>query len=429
MDWTGTNPGAMGSQENGPRRGGLRIAFSESIDAGVTAGMVPDVVRVIRLINIWAFSTFFFYEFYAAYGIWIGSTVFTAASTIAAGSHIAVMVCLKRRLYNAASLIFITCPAGFVVFATVYLPEETYSILFFVMILFAVFLDTPVGMWRKMVWVVVTLCALCLGMFYLSNRYVHVIGLPRDRLEVAAYSAIFGTMLGLAALGFIARYTIRISEGELLEERRRTEGLLMNILPEKIVCRLKEHPGAIADEYPGVTIMFADIVDFTRLASGMAPEEVVDFLNSVFSMMDNLADRRGLEKVKTIGDAYMVAAGVPEPRPDHVEAIAEMALDISWLLENLEAPDGSPVKLRIGINTGAVAAGVIGRRKFAYDIWGDTVNMASRMESGGVDGEIQVTEAVVSALQGRYRFEYRGEMDVKGVGAVRTWLLKGRAAG
>jgi guanylate cyclase len=216
-------------------------------------------------------------------------------------------------------------------------------------------------------------------------------------------------------------------EHQLLQaERAKSERLLVNILPAPIAERLKRSDAAIADAFGEVTILFSDIVDFTRLSARTSPAELVAFLNEIFSRLDELADRHGIEKIKTIGDAYMAAAGLPAPRSDHADAIAEMALDMRDSFAQFRWPDGNPLKMRIGINSGPVVAGVIGRRKFIYDLWGDAVNLASRMESHGLAGEIHVSEETHRRLGDRYVFESRGTMHVKGKGELRTWLLTGR---
>ncbi len=215
----------------------------------------------------------------------------------------------------------------------------------------------------------------------------------------------------------------------LQEEQTRSERLLRNVLPAPIAERLKRDPRAIADGFNEATVLFADIVDFTRLSAGMTPEALVSWLNDLFTVFDRLTERYGLEKIKTIGDAYMVVAGLPAPRPDHVQAVADMALDIQRELATRHNPAGGPVRMRIGINTGPVVAGVIGTRKFIYDLWGDTVNTASRMESHGLSGEIQVTEAVYARLREAYEFGERRVVEVKGKGPMRTYVLVGKRAG
>jgi class 3 adenylate cyclase len=216
-------------------------------------------------------------------------------------------------------------------------------------------------------------------------------------------------------------------EQRLLEaERERSEQLLLNILPASVASRLKTARDPIADRFPEATVLFADIVDFTSQSAALPPERIVASLNELFSEFDTLTRERGLEKVKTIGDAYMVVGGLPEPRPDHVEAVADLALRMLDAVTRHDGPDGTPVRVRIGIDTGPVVAGVIGHDKFAWDLWGDTVNTASRMESTGVAGRIQITEAVHERLRDAYEFEQRGPIHVKGKGLLVTYFLLGR---
>jgi class 3 adenylate cyclase len=214
---------------------------------------------------------------------------------------------------------------------------------------------------------------------------------------------------------------------ELDLEREKSERLLLNVLPAPIAARLKQTEGVIADGFPEVTVLFADIVDFTSRSERIAPEQVVEVLNDLFSAFDRLARQRGLEKIKTIGDAYMVVGGLPEPRPDHAEAVAEMALAMLEEVAGRSDPSGRPLAVRIGIDTGPVVAGVIGTSRFSYDLWGDTVNTASRMESHGVPGCIQVTGRTYRRLRDRYQFQRRGPIPVKGKGDVVTYFLVGPA--
>jgi adenylate cyclase len=231
-----------------------------------------------------------------------------------------------------------------------------------------------------------------------------------------------------AVCWFLLSYFVRereLATAALAREREKSERLLLNVLPEPIAERLKRTSDVIADGFDEATVLFADIVDFTPLAESATPEEVVILLDRVFSSFDEMADRHGLEKIKTIGDAYMVAGGIPGPHPDHAEAVAEMALEMrEWCAEK-GTGRGSPIAVRIGIDSGPVVAGVIGRRKFIYDLWGDTVNTASRMESHGLPGEIQVTANVYERLRDRYAFRPRGGVSVKGKGELQTFLLVG----
>ncbi|HIE28014.1 TPA: response regulator [Candidatus Poribacteria bacterium] len=214
-----------------------------------------------------------------------------------------------------------------------------------------------------------------------------------------------------------------------LEKKRlrdQSERLLLNILSRAIAERLKQGEHKIADSFPAVTVLFADIIDFTRLSARLSPIELVDLLNDIFSVFDRLVEKHGLEKIKTSGDDYMVAGGLPTPRKDHAEAVAEMALDMQEEIVQFKAKNGEPLRMRIGINTGPVIAGVIGEKKFIYDLWGDTVNMAKRMESEGIEGCIQVTTATYEHLRDKYLFEKRGLINVKHKGEMVTYLLVGR---
>ncbi len=208
-------------------------------------------------------------------------------------------------------------------------------------------------------------------------------------------------------------------------EKRRSEHLLLNILPSPIAARLRQGNKPIADGFASTTVLFADLVNFTQLSEQLAPRELVALLNEIFSRFDRLTEQYGLEKIKTIGDAYMVVGGLPKPSQDHARAIAEMALAMRTEMDLFNKQRGLNCKIRIGINTGPVVAGVIGTKKFIYDLWGDTVNVASRMESHGIIGEIQVTESTYACLRGQYDFEARGLIEVKGKGELPVFLLKG----
>ena len=219
----------------------------------------------------------------------------------------------------------------------------------------------------------------------------------------------------------------RSMEMELRQQRKQADRLLVNILPYQIAQRLKTGPRTIAESFDEVTVLFADLVQFTAASNAMEPKELVDLLNQVFSTFDRLAEQHGLEKIKTIGDAYMAAAGLPLPRPDHIDVVAHMALDMQKVIADFTRPDGTPFQLRIGISTGPVIAGVIGMRKFAYDLWGDTVNLASRMETTGAAERIQVTPEIYERLHHRYNFEARGGgVFVKGRGQMDSYWLTGR---
>lgn len=246
------------------------------------------------------------------------------------------------------------------------------------------------------------------------------------QVTLMAFSG-FGIAISVAVTVGVNQWVALKAEEELENEYARSESLLYNLLPEEIAARLKVEPNrTIADKLPQVAILFADIVDFTPRAAMLPPEQVVGLLNRIFSRFDRLAEKHGLEKIKTIGDAYMVAAGMPTPIGKPVQRIAEMALDMQRATREMsqEFPEG--LQVRIGLHSGPAVAGVIGNNKLFYDVWGETVNTASRMESHGEPGRIQVTGPAYEELEKDYLFEPRGTVDVKGMGPVETWWLLGK---
>ncbi|VXD23802.1 adenylate/guanylate cyclase domain-containing protein [Planktothrix paucivesiculata] len=216
------------------------------------------------------------------------------------------------------------------------------------------------------------------------------------------------------------------AEAELRLEKDKSEKLLLNILPLAIAEKLKKNQGCIADRFEETTILFADLTDFTGISSRSSPTQIVTILNEIFSEFDRLADKYELEKIKTIGDAYMVAGGIPIPKSNHATAIAEMALEMQQIIQTFRYNDSQLLNLRIGINTGPVVAGVIGLKKFSYDLWGDAVNIASRMESQGLPGQIQVSHTTYQKIKDSYLLEERGIITIKGKGEMRTYWLMGK---
>ena len=241
--------------------------------------------------------------------------------------------------------------------------------------------------------------------------------LPAELIQAFAVLNIGGVSL----IGFTMLTAFAVQREEA---QGRVESLLQNVLPREIAERLKESQQRIADHFDDSSILFADVVDFTPLSGRLEPTEIVGLLDQLFTAFDELADRYGVEKIKTIGDCYMVAAGVPTPRADHAHALARMALEMRERAAECIA-EGAGLRLRIGISSGPVVAGVIGRRRFLYDLWGDTVNMASRMESHGTAGEVQITRTTWELLRDEFECEPLGLVDVKGKGPVETWRLVG----
>jgi class 3 adenylate cyclase len=250
----------------------------------------------------------------------------------------------------------------------------------------------------------------------------------RAVVEVEAGGRVYALLpVDVPEFGFINVYGTDITAVKELERlHRENERLLLNILPEPIAQRLRDGEALIADRFDDVTLLFADIVEFTQLSATMSAAELVSVLNDVFTVFDRLVEAAGLEKVKTIGDAYMVVGGMPERSVDHTSRIAAMALDLAAAVGRIDAAARLGIRFRIGIHCGPVVAGVIGTKKFIYDVWGDTVNLASRMESLGVPGRIQVTHAVAERLAGEFVLEPRGLIDVKGKGPTPTYFLVGR---
>lgn len=255
-------------------------------------------------------------------------------------------------------------------------------------------------------------------------------GVPAP-IEVSEGSRLFllgmnGLGVACALIGCVSYFAnaSAVAEAEADFQRERSEKLLRNVLPDSIAERLKDEPGTVADHFDQVTVVFADLAGFTALSARLGTDEVLEMLNALFSRFDRLAAKHGLEKIKTIGDAYMAVGGVPEALEGHTEAVCRFALELRQAVVDYAESGGHPIDVRIGIHTGPVVAGVIGVDKFAYDLWGDTVNTASRMESHGAVGRICVTHAVREALGDRFSFEDRGEIDVKGKGLMRAWFLE-----
>jgi class 3 adenylate cyclase len=235
--------------------------------------------------------------------------------------------------------------------------------------------------------------------------------LTLDRQNLIAYFLV-GSIIVLALIIIV-----------IINERKKSEKLLLNILPYEIANRLKRKPESIADRYENATVIFIDIVDFTEISEEIEPEQTVAMLNEIFTTFDEIARQYDLEKIKTIGDCYMAAAGIPKQIPQHADAAAGMALEVRNKMKNYVAPGGIPVRFRIGIDSGPVVAGVIGESKFIYDLWGDAVNTASRMETYGVIDEIQVTQNFISSLINGYLLMERGRVEIKGKGLMKTYLL------
>jgi len=250
---------------------------------------------------------------------------------------------------------------------------------------------------------------------------------PDWAFRLGFYLTVISAWVMVVAVVWYALREIRRARQAMEAEYERSETLLTNILPATIADRLKDPSrNIIADKYDDASILFADIAGYTKRASDTTPSELVRFLDRLYTDLDALVDRHGLEKVKTSGDSYMVVSGVPQPRDDHMEALACLALDMADAVADLKDPQGREVPLRIGLAAGPVVAGVVGARKFFYDVWGDAVNVAARMETTDVEGRIQVPQDVYERLNHAFLLEERGNVDIKGKGVMHTWYLVAR---
>ena len=284
---------------------------------------------------------------------------------------------------------------------------------------------------KNVMYIPVILFFVCLISFLGFYYQVQYWNLPHVDLGSTAREAFLNINVSsafaiLAIMSYFYSDAAQKAEALLELERAKSDRLLLNILPTSIAERLKEDRSIIADHFDSATVLFSDIVGFTALSERLSPAELVDHLNRLFSAFDDLAEMHGLEKIKTIGDSYMVAGGIPVQRVGHAKDVSAMALDMLKAVEECNRATGEPLSIRIGIHTGPAVAGVIGIKKFAYDVWGDTVNTASRLESSSLPGRIQLSEQAAALIDGDFVVEERGEVEVKGKGCMRTYWLIGR---
>ena len=390
--------------EEAPEGQAQRVRVIQTISlAGV--GVTILYIGVYALMSWWSIAAYS-----AVFAVWYGATYYACACGHIRGAGIGLIGGGTLHLVGIA-ILFLTPLGGTQIFIAV-LP------------VFALISISP----RDRLWTLgYTLVAVGVLIFLEVYRDTYV-----PVLDVEMNSALFGPMRAMAVAIFVLMVVgvFNAFLGDLREARKRlaiahlqSETLLLNILPVSIAERLKRQQETIADDYDEATVLFADLVGFTTLASTQSASETVTMLNAIVSTFDVACVAHGLEKIKTIGDAYMAAAGVPTADRDHALQALRFALDMQALLDVYNRRTGRDLQLRIGISSGPVTAGVIGARKFTYDLWGDTVNIASRMESTGVAGRIQVTEAVAQATADHFTFEDRGMIDVKGKGQMHTYLL------
>jgi adenylate cyclase len=381
--------------------------------------------RRIRLTNqsavIGAVSVGAFGVYYA-----VGGPAFRTAlvtNVVAVATLVAAVVLSHRGAHTLSRVAVLLTVNVVVLVASIVVGAEAgflYYFFLFAAVAFLLFEDRAAYKWA---FALISAAAFVYVRVYAAQGPSAVV--PRDVTQVLELTSAVSVIFTMIFIVHLFTRDTTLAEGRLAVEHERSERLLLNILPAPISARLKGSDKPIADGFAEVTVLFADIVGFTELSQKLTPQALVEMLNHIFSAFDDLAERHHLEKIKTIGDCYMVAAGLPDLRDDHAEAIAKMALGMRDELERVNRLTGQSLRIRIGIHTGPVVAGVIGKRKFIYDLWGDTVNTASRMESSGVAQEIQLTRTVYERLVGKFEMEARGTIKVKGKGEMETYLLKG----
>lgn len=352
---------------------------------------------------------------YSAGYTWVA--VANAVVVVAAPVVIVVLDRFPRRFALWVNVMFITVMALLLFEVTFFggLIESGLSPLFGLIIVVGSLIAFGV---RSAIWWFVAFIASIIYSLFIPN-VVDAVYIVEDPTFDVAFSVAATGLVILAVMVYFVRQRDRF--------QKESDDLLHNILPDEIATRLKASTTMIADSYDSASVLFADVVDFTPMSAGMSPDELVGLLNNLFSTFDRFVEELGLEKIKTVGDEYMVASGIPTERSDHAPAIAELALRMRDELVGKRI-DGHEIRMRIGINSGPVVAGIIGTHKFAYDLWGDVVNTASRMESEGIEGSIQVSETTYDLIKDEYKCEERGKLQVKGKGVMQTYLLLSRKA-
>jgi adenylate cyclase len=396
--------------------------FARLAEAG-TAGYPRPVRRRLAIINLMAFLIAVFSAVYAAVFALHGMNYWPliAANLLLAAA--VLFVPLAHRVSDIAGAILI-CIAEFVAlfFFVRELGHGSGIQLNYIIAAAVAFALCGLARMRLIAAVILAALALHLAAWFLFPPEAARIAAP-PALLANLYVSSAATTFGIIAL--IVGYAFTVAE----TARAEADALLGNILPEAIAERLKERPGArVADNVPEASVLFSDLVGFTGLAQQLGVTRTVALLDAIVTEFDRLAAAHGVEKIKTIGDGYLAVAGVSRPQPDHLNRLARLALALPKLVERLSAAHGVDLKIRIGIASGPLMAGVIGADKFSYDVWGETVNLAARLESHGLPGEIQISGPVKAALGEGFRCEPRGEIEVKGVGRIETWLLKEASA-
>lgn len=407
----------------------INECWQQLLTLGVSSDQEEFEIKHIKLLNAFAafcgfLSLVYFFIEIAFYPL---TKLLMFAVAVNAVLFFSVLWLNHRHDFLAARLLFNLSALVFISVYVVLLGPDVSAHDYFILIIGTAFFIYPANERNYQIAVVMLSVLSFVGFeigFYLGFKAL--LEVPEQLQEL------FRLIFNVGKLFFVVGFCYYISEhykraeNLLALERKYSDSLLHNILPESIVKRLKQEPDIIADRFEATTILFADIVGFTQLSEKLAPDKLVERLNVIFSIFDDLTEHYGLEKIKTIGDAYMVAGGLPEEVENHAQIVADLALAMRSQMAEYNFKHQEKFNVRIGIHTGSVIAGVIGIKKFVYDIWGDTVNVASRMESHGVPGEIQVSESTYQLLREQYLFEARGLIPVKGKGDMSVYLLKAK---
>ncbi len=398
--------------------------FWTRISGNGVAGLTGEDARKTRLLNQCAMIAFATNLVFTA-GYWVDVSAYRwalVANIVSAMLHLGEFFLVRANLRKVAVALFLlNCNAQIAVVAHMLGPQVGFHYYFFVFAA-VVFVVTPRSMAFCYPFAGLSMFLALYFSMWMEQSQASIQVDPMLAQGVTAVTII--TTIGtVVVVTFLSDSDTRHAEKHLEREHARSERLLLNILPPVISARLKDGEETIADGFQDVTVLFADIVGFTELSSKMPPADLVRVLNDVFSAFDELADELGLEKIKTIGDAYMVAAGLPEVRKDHAEVMVKMGLGMRDAVAALNEKKGLSLAVRIGIHSGPVVAGIIGKRKFSYDLWGDTVNTASRMESHGEKNRVHVSARTAELVGDAFKLEERGPISVKGKGEMRTFFV------
>ncbi|MBL9132703.1 MAG: hypothetical protein JNG86_15965, partial [Verrucomicrobiaceae bacterium] len=410
-------------------------ALERIADHGLSVPMKAAEAKHVRFCNLTAFSAFVFATIFwllempviTDWGAWSLKELAILAVRGAGAALFLVPLWLNgRQRQPFARLALIGIALAYLTSSALLFGTAAPVHLYVIVIATVALAMFPEGERRRMLGVLVLSTVVFGFMLWLraTDRPLIQVKRPEVRLAMEVFIS-FGALLLAIVVTRALRTTARRAELLAIREQERADRLLLNILPEQIALRLKEDPKTIADGFHDVTVLFADLVGFTPMSEKMTPGEILALMDRVFCRFDELVDQFGLEKIKTVGDAYMLAGGLPDPNSSHAEDVAGMALAMLDEVKKFHGPHGEPLSIRIGMATGPVVAGVIGRKKFLYDLWGDTVNTASRMESSGEPNCIQVNETTWQRLRDRFVFRERGGIEIKGKGRVMTWFLEG----